>query len=332
MKRIPVNLLKTAALALLALSVSFSCGRKGGGSPAARKLALVQFNDSPLSELSRQGIETGLSMIGLVEGKDYVLTVSNAQGDISTLNMIMDGIVNQKPDLLFLTSTPTLQAAQRKIRDLPVVFTVVADPVLAGAGASFEEHQPNITGISTLGDYKRMAEVVRLVMPQVRSVGTLYSPGEDNSVKNLGEFKLYAAEQGIEVVAVPVNSATEVADATLAMTSRGVELVCQIIDNLTASSYPSISRICREKGIPVFGFVSNQIDMGAVLVISRDYVQAGIDAVNLAARIFGGEEVASIPFEFVSKTNIILNPAAAAQYGIVFPEALRAMENVVVKE
>lgn len=323
-------MLSLAVVAVLVLLAAASCGRKKGEAQPGRKIALVQFNDSPLSELSKEGLITGLSMNGMVEGKDYEFSVSNAQGDISTLNLIMDGIVNNKPDLLFVTSTPVLQAAIRKIKDIPVVFTVIADPVLAGAGNSFTEHLPNVTGISTLGDYKGMVEMIRLVVPQVRSVGTIFTPGEVNSVNNLNEFKQFAGEAGIEVIGVPVNAATEVADATQSLISRKPDLVCQIIDNLTSSAFASIIKTCRERNMPVFGFVSDQAVMGAVLVISRDYTQAGIDAARLADRIFKGEDIASIPFEFVSKTNILLNPAAAERYGIRFPEAVYAREQVVV--
>jgi len=49
--------------------------------------------------------------------------------------------------------------AIKKIHDIPLVFSVVADPVLAGAGKSFEYHLPHVTGISTMGDYAGMATV-----------------------------------------------------------------------------------------------------------------------------------------------------------------------------
>lgn len=287
-----------------------------------RELALVMYNDSPLSELSRQGIEEGLTALGWETEKDYRLGIHNAQGDISTLNLIIDGLINDKPDLVFVVSTPSLQAVVRKIREIPVVFTSVADPVKAGAGKSFEDHLPNVTGISTLGDYRGMAEIIRNILPEVQKVATLFSPGEANSVNNLSEFRKYTEKAGIELLAIPVNATTEVADATLSMVSAKPGVVCQIIDNLTASSFSNIVRVCDEKEIPVFGFVSEQAEKGAVLVLSRDYVQAGKDAVRMADRIFRGESADDIPFEFVSRTAIILNKSAATRYQITLPDTL----------
>lgn len=295
-----------------------------------KRFALIQYNDSPLSDLSKQGILDELKTDGFVEGKDFELAVSNAQGDIATLNLMVDAVVNDKPDLVFITSTPTLQAAVKKIKNIPVVFTVVADPILAGAGKSFEDHLPNVTGISTLGDYEGMIRWVRAVLPSARTLGTLYSPGESNSVKNMSELKKYAELSNLKLIAVPVNSSQEISDATLALASLQPDVICQIVDNLTSSAASTIIKIAREQKIPVFGFVSNQSESGAILVVSRDYHQAGSDAVKLAKRILDGELPSKIPFEFVSKTNIIINPKAAADFQIVLPESIYQLKNIII--
>jgi ABC-type uncharacterized transport system substrate-binding protein len=330
MNRFMGNLIKTLLPLIVVSSVLLLIDRGSMKQRPVRELALVMYNDSPLSELSRKGIEEGLTGLGWEKERDYRLGLHNAQGDISTLNLIIDGLISAKPALVFVVSTPSLQAVVRKIREIPVVFTTVADPVLAGAGKNFDDHLPNVTGISTLGDYRGMAEMIRSVLPGVRRVATLFSPGEANSVNNLSEFRKYTGMAGIELLAIPVNSTTEVADATLSMVSAKPDLVCQIIDNLTASSFSNIVRVCDEKKIPVFGFVSEQADKGAVLVLSRDYVQAGRDAVRMAEKIFNGEPPADIPFEFVSRTDIILNRSAANRYQIRMPDTLAIGKKIKV--
>ncbi len=295
-----------------------------------KKLMLIQYSDSPLSEMSLEGIKDGLAGIGMKESVDYDLDVQNAQGDLSTLNIIIEMIQNKKPDLIFVTSTPTLQAVAKKVKDIPVVFTVVADPVDAGVGTSFTEHQSNITGISTLGDYEGMVKWLKSLKPDVKKIGTIFSPGESNSVKNKNDLTKYATVAGLEVLTSPVTSATEITDATLSLLSQGTEVVCQVIDNLTSASITSIIKVCRDKNVPFFGFVSDQSDMGAVLVVSRDYHQAGVDAVMLAKRVFDGEDISKIPFEFVSRTDILFNPDIAATFGMTASEDMLNQKGVVI--
>jgi ABC-type uncharacterized transport system substrate-binding protein len=299
-------------------------------SGSGRKFALIQFNDSPLSELSGQGIIDGLTSLGLVRGRDYDLDMENAQGDIATLNLMLDEAVSNRPEILFISSTPTLQAAVKKISSLPVIFTVVADPLIAGAGSSFENHLPNVTGISTLGDYEGMIRWVKIILPAAREIGTLFSPGESNSVKNMNMLRNFAEKSGLKLIAVPVNSSQEVTDAAFSLASRKPDVICQIVDNLTSASSGSIIRIARDQKIPVFGFVSDQSKAGAVLVVSRDYHQAGADAARLAKRVLDGESPAKIPFEFVSKTNILINPSAAVYFKINFPKEIYLQENLII--
>jgi ABC-type uncharacterized transport system substrate-binding protein len=295
-----------------------------------KRLALIQYSDSPLSESSKQGIVDGLAANGYVQGKDYELNASNAQGDIATLNLLIDAVVNDKPDLVFITSTPPLQSAVKKIKNIPVVFSVVADPILAGAGKTFVDHLPNFTGISTLADYEGAVKWIKSISPAVKVIGTLFTPGELNSVQNLNTLKRFADLAGIKVITVPINSSQEIVDATLALTSKQPDLICQVVDNLTSLSSASIIKIAREHNIPVVGLVSDQARMGAVLVVARDFHQAGVDAVRLAIKVFNGEDPSKIPFEFVSKTVVILNPAAAKSYHVNFGEELYKLTNLII--
>ncbi len=331
MKNSAANLLKILAVVIITIAVVIIMNRKSPTSEATvMKLALVQYNDSPLSEMTKEGILKGLSMAGYRKDTDYVINVYNAQGDVSTLNLIFDAVLNDNPRLVFVSSTPTLQVAVRKIKEIPVVFTTVADPIAAGAGSSYEDHLPNVTGISTLGDYGGMVKLVKTIIPGVKSIGTLYSPGEMNSVKNMNCFMEQTEAAGIELITIPVNSSSETADAALSLLARKPEVVCQIVDNLTSLSAATIIRICRDHRVPVFGFVSDQSEKGAVLVVSRDYVQAGIDAIRLAGKIFKGTNPAGIPFEFVSRTEILINTVAATENNITIPAEILNRENTVV--
>jgi len=280
------------------------------------RLALVAYNDAPITEASVEGILDGLSELGLKRDVDYTLAVQNAQGDLATLNNIIDDVVDGRYDLVFVTSTPTLQVVSKKIKSTPVVFTCVADPVAAGAGKSFQEHLPNITGISTMGDYQGGLQLFRQLIPGLKTVGTLYTPGEVNSVVNFKAFTALAKNMGIEVIGVPVSNSSDVADAALTLTASKPDAICQIIDNLTAASFGSIARAGSRAHIPVFGFVSSQVNEGAVAAMARDYVRGGKDAVKLAVKIWTGTSPSAIPFRYVSRSEMVINTAAAHAAGI----------------
>jgi len=309
-----------------------ACTQKSDTAGKTYKICLVQYIDSPISEDTKQGVIEGLHNSGLQEGKDYTLKIYNAQGDVSTLNSIMDMVNNEAYTVIIVSSTPTLQAALNKVKNAPIVFTTVADPVAGGAGESFAEHLPNVTGISTLGDYEGLVKILPRILPNARTIGTLFAPGEINSVVNKDHFDRFTRKYNLKLVAVPVNSTADVSNAAQSLAGQNIDALCQIICNLTDAAFPAIAQAAQKKRIPLFGFTDKQIAQGAIAVVSRDYVQAGKDAVMLVLRILKGENPAQIPFALVSKSNLIINKRAARNYGITIPDDLLKQADKVVGE
>ena len=137
-----------------------------------------------------------------------------------------------------------MQAALRKVDRKPLVFAGVLDPIAAGAGKSDSDHRPNVTGVYLAFPYAAMARTIREVLPGARRVGTLFTPGEVNSVLARQRFEGPLKGEGLELVSLPVNGPTEVSDAALTLCQSGIDVVCQISDNLSNSSFPAIARAC----------------------------------------------------------------------------------------
>ncbi|MFC1732407.1 ABC transporter substrate-binding protein [candidate division KSB1 bacterium] len=280
------------------------------------KFCLAHYVDSPNSEEAEQGILDELRNIGLEEGVDFSLKIFNAQGDITTLNSIADVIAGQKWDLIFSTSTPTIQAIANKVTKTPIVFTNVGDPIRAGLGTSFRNHKSNLTGISTMSDFTALVKLVKESMPGIKTIGTIYTPGEINSVAYKEMLEKIAIENGLKLIAVPASTATEVADAALSISNQGIQAFTQISDNLTASCGASIIKVAYNNRIPYFAFIGNQVKQGAVAAISRDYYFAGVDAVSMAKEILLGKSPGEIPFRFVTKSMLDVNEEAIKYFKI----------------
>ena len=302
-------------------------GRKGSDSlkrtvSGKVKLALVHYVDSPNSEDCEKGIRKALEENNLKENENYTMKVFNAQGDISTLNSISQSIASEKWDLVFSLSTPSIQLLTKKLPGQKIVFTNVADPLIAGLGKSFDDHLPDVTGISTMSDFSGLLKLSGILKPGMKLVGTVYTPSEINSVAFKDFLVKAAKEKGIEVIAAPANSATEVMDAANSLVSRNIDAFCQISDNLVGSSGSSIIKVSYDNKIPCFGFVASQFSLGAVAVCSRDYIQAGYEAGEMGVEVLAGKSPGQIPFRYVTMTHYRVNREAAAFFGLSIPENL----------
>ncbi len=286
------------------------------------RVNLVEFNNVSDVEEAEHGVLAGLHEAGLVEGRDYEVAIRNAQGDMGTVNSLIDAAITEGADLLITLSTPTLQAALQRARNLPIVFTYVASGVAAGAGRTDEDHLPNVTGVYLGAAYRELLTLIREAFPSIHTMGTLFVPSESNSVLHKDILAEEARKVGINIVIVAANTSVEVADAALSLCSQPIDALCQIPGNLTAASFPSIAQAAKRAKLPIFAFQSSQARSGALLVLARDYGDGGREAGLMAARVMRGESPASIPFQRVKKTKLIVNLEAARSRGLTLPPAL----------
>lgn len=291
------------------------------GKKKAWDLSIVLYSETEFAESCRDGFIDGLQNAGFSEKMDYNLKEYNAQGDMSTLSSIMTTIKAEQPDLLMVVSTPTLQAALRLVGpDVNIIFTGVGDGVKAGAGKTEKDHLPNVTGISTRSAFDGMARIIHETNPDARIVGTLFTPAEINSILYKDWFRDQLEKIGLKLLAIPVTSSAEVAQAATQLCSKDVDIIAQVVDNLTRPGFAFIARRAREKKIPIYVFDSQQMKYGAVMGITRDYYDAGLEAAGKAIRVLNGEDLATIPFNNTSSEKLIVNYELMKEYALIIPD------------
>jgi ABC-type uncharacterized transport system substrate-binding protein len=283
------------------------------------KVGLVGFSESKILEELISGFRRGLADAGLVDGQDYSIANHNAQGDIATLSSLFDELSGNDSELVIAISTPALQTALRKVDRKPVVFAGVLDPFAAGAGKTNSDHKPNVTGAYLAYPYAAMIRSVREIVPAARRVGTLFAPGEVNSVLARDRFVEPLKAAGLELKSVPVSGPAEVSDAALALCQSGVDVVCQISDNLSNSSFAAIARACEMAKTPLFTFSPSHVARGAVIGVGCDFEENGHDAGLLVADLVRGADVAKVPFRATAKISRTVNLDTARRLGINVP-------------
>ena len=292
--------------------------------PPTRKFRvdLIEYLETPNVELAREGVLDGFKAAGWQRDVHFTLRLRNAQGDMATLSSLVDAAVTDDTDVIITSTTPALQGALRRGRGKPLVFTLVANPILAGAGKSNEDHLPFVTGSYVDAPFEEGLRRLKTCLPGTRRIGTLYVPAEVNSAFYKEQLEATAKKLDLEIEALGVSSSAEVTDGALALCGRRIDVFCQISDNLTGSTFASIAQVARNSRIPLFAFASGQARLGAFMTLSTDYYDNGVASARLAMRVLKGDDPAQIPFEPVLKTRFSVNLAAASLLGITIPDSL----------
>jgi ABC-type uncharacterized transport system substrate-binding protein len=295
------------------------------------KIAIVNYIESGPSEDTLAGMKVAWKRSKLVEGKDYTISYRSAQGDIASLNGIFDAVLTENADIVVPLSTPTLQSALQKIRDRPIVFSVIANPVVAGAGKSYTDHKPNVTGVSVLAPVSEALTMIQKYFPQYKRLGTLFCPAEANSVDLKESFEKLCKERGLTLECVAVNTSSDLSDASLSLVSRPIDAIVQISDNLSSTGFNAITKAARQTQKPLISLNSTTVPLGAPIALGRDYHNCGEVTTEMIERVIRGEDPSKMPFVLPPRLFYSASPANAAAVGMTLPPKLLKEVDKVIK-
>ena len=97
-----------------------------------------------------EGLKAGLRELGLEDGRDVTFDIRFTEGKLNAIPVAAEALVKAGVDLIFTSQEAATQAAKDATETMPIVFTLVGDPVGAGIVASLAQPGGNVTGISSL--------------------------------------------------------------------------------------------------------------------------------------------------------------------------------------
>ena len=260
---------------------------------------------------------------GYEEGKNLEFDYKTAQGNPAIAVQIARQFVGENPDVLVGIATPTAQALVSATKTIPIVFTAVTDPVGAKLVKQLEQPGKNVTGLSDLSPVEQHVELIKEILPNVKSIGVVYNPGEANAVSLMELLKLSAAKHGIKLVEATALKSADVQSATQAIAEKS-DVIYALIDNTVASAIEGMIVAANQAKTPVFGAATSYVERGAIASLGFDYYQIGVQTADYVAAILEGKEPGSLDVQVAKGSDLVINKTAAEQLGITIPEAVLA--------
>jgi putative ABC transport system substrate-binding protein len=309
------KIIVTAALTGVALLSSASIMAK------TAKVAVSQIVEHPALDATRQGLVDGLKAKGYEQGKNLEFDYKTAQGNPAIAVQIARQYVGERPDVLVGIATPTAQALVSATRDIPVVFTAVTDPVGAKLVKKLEQPGKNVTGLSDLSPVDQHVELIQEIMPNVKSIGVVYNPGEANAVSLMKLLKESTDKRGIELVEATALKSADVQTATQAISAKS-DIIYALIDNTVASAIEGMIVSANQAKTPVFGAATSYVERGAVASLGFDYYQIGVQTADYVAQILEGTDPGKIDVKVAKGSDLVINATAAKKLGLSIPQTV----------
>lgn len=279
-------------------------------------VAVGQIVEHPALNALRTSLKAGLEKLGYVEGKNLKWTYENAQGNPTTAVQIAHKLVGKEPTVIVTLSTPMTQAVAASTTKIPIVFGAVSDPVTA----KLTGHN-NVTGLTDFVPPEKQFELIKEIVPHVKTIGVIFNAGEANSQKQVQEFKALATKQGLKIVEAPVSKSSDVSTAAKTLVGQ-VEAILLPTDNTVISALESIIKIGTDNKIPIFGSDVDIVRRGAVAAYGVDWGISGLALADMVASILKGTVVKDMPIQNPKNLILSVSPEAAQKMGVFMPESL----------
>jgi putative ABC transport system substrate-binding protein len=318
----PSIILRGAALALLLFVVSTAQAQ-----PAHRVYRIGVLNEAwAANHPAVDGLKEGLRELGFIEGRDVVYEIRFTKGAPGAATAAAEALVKAGVDLIFTSNEPATLAAKKATQRIPIVFTLVGDPVATGMVTSLARPGGNLTGISSRATElapKRL-EVLKTLAPEVQRVWFIYHKLEVTDAATVGELRYAASRLKLELMLRPVSDAAELAQVLKEEIKPGDALLSSAVDTLDIPA--SILEAAR---VPSVFPTALWVEHGALVSYGPDFRAQGIQAARLIAKILRGSRPQDLPVEGADRIDLAVNLNTARQLGLAVPPKILFRANVV---
>jgi putative ABC transport system substrate-binding protein len=262
---------------------------------------------------------------------DYDL--QNANGDINAAASIATKFQSEKVTVAVGVATPTSQSLVNTLKNTPIVFSAVTDPVKAGLVASLKKGDKNVTGVSDMTPVKQQIELL-LKVKKIKRLGHIYTSSEENAVVLAGIVKQVCKELKIEFVETTVSKSAEVKQAVQAIIGR-VDALYISTDNTVVSAMSAVTDVAMKAKVPIMSADPSSAESYPVLAAwGFDYYKMGRTTGKIVVDILKGKKPEQIPTQFMTKTSdvdLLINLDVAKKLGLTFPKDIIQSANKVVE-
>ncbi|MDR1560826.1 MAG: ABC transporter substrate-binding protein [Holosporaceae bacterium] len=290
-------------------------------------VAIANYGPLKDLEISIQGIKDELADNGFIENKNIRIEISDIAFDHSLIPQTVANLKNRNPRVMIVVSTPIAQFAKGKIRDIPLIFHAITDPVAAGLLKDREHSSNNISGSSDMQNLDVLLEFVKTTIPKAKAVGLLCLMSDNNDAALLEMMKKSAPLFDLSVVAIPVDQARDIPVRMQEFRGK-VDFIYVGASGLHAAM-PTIASEASKMSIPVFDSEDQSVRDGLALAsFGVSYESVGRNAGKLAAKILKGVAVKDLPpiFPRLEDHKCFVNKKLAGKFGIKIPENAIAVE------
>ena len=273
----------------------------------------------------------GMQAVGWTDGRNIRIDVRWGDGEVDRLQKLAKELLDLQPDVVFAVTTPSVKAVLRETHTIPVVFTLVTDPVAQRLVESLVRPGGNITGFTILEPEiaGKLVQVLKEIAPATARAAVIFNPDTEPYYKlYMSSIEAAAASFAMKVFEAPVHNRAEIEAAISALAREPAGGVIAMSGTFTTVHRDLIialaARYRLAAAYPFRFFVAD----GGLISYGGDLRDTQRRAAIYVDRILKGAKPADLPVQLPTKFELVINLKTAKALGLAIPATflLRADE------
>jgi putative tryptophan/tyrosine transport system substrate-binding protein len=309
-------------------------------------LGLIDSLDAQQRKPARIGVmvtgERGLNLLrqglgerGYVEGKNLDIIYRYVQGNTDRMPDVVSEILANNVDVLVVSNTTAIRAAQKATKAVPIVMMTNQDPVTIGLVESLARPDGNLTGVVSLTrdlSGKRL-EVLKEAVPKTNHVGVIWvqptALGAGNAFRN---FEIAAKTLKLRLTSLQAQRPTpDVEGLFRAADKARVDSIISVTNAVINQHIKTIAHLAMERRLPLMGEGSTFVDEGALISYAANDADRFLRAAIFVDKILKGAKPGELPIERAMKFELVINLKTAKQIGLTIPPNVLGRADKVIR-
>jgi putative ABC transport system substrate-binding protein len=253
--------------------------------------------------------------------------------DAERARAVAKELIGATPDLILTSGTAATVAVHQVTTTVPIVFTVVSEPVEQRLVQSLARPGGNITGFSNLEPSLggKWIELLKAIAPNLTHIAVIFNPLTAPAPLVRSRSADAAAEKlAIELMRTPVRARADIETAigTLRNPTQGFII---LPDTFLNDHRQLIVDLAARHQIPAMYPFRYLVAEGGLISYGIDLADSFRQAASYVDRILRGEKPADLPVQQPTKFELAINLKVANTLGLATPPTLLAIADEVIE-
>jgi len=262
-----------------------------------------------------------LARLGWMEGRNLRIDYRWGEGSANKIRENAAELAALAPDVIVATGGATLGALLESTRSVPIVFTLVPDPVGSGFVDSLSRPGGNATGFEQFeyGVSAKWLELLKEIAPGVKRAAIFWDPKLPAGIGQFAIIQSVAPSLGIDVIPIKPSDPSEIDRAIASFATAGN-------GGLIVTSYPQavvqrelIAMAAARHMLPAVYSTKDFVVSGGLMSYAADFIDQYRRAAAFVARTVMGEKPADLTVQTPNKYELVVNLKTAKALGLSMP-------------